>query len=135
MKRICLKLFSLQKFDKDRSFIKKQQAEEFCKKDVLKKFHKIHLKTPGLECLFNKVSGLRPATLLKNRLQHRCFHVNFVKFFLQNISWRLLLFVICLTEKTKEPKFLLLEKSTKLTILLSFHFEKTFYTLYCECMF
>ena len=134
-----MKLFSLQKFDKDRSFIKKQPAEEFCKKDVLKKFHKIHRKSPGLECLFNKVSGLRPATLLKNRLQHRCFHVNFVKFFripfLQNISRRLLLFVICLTERTKEPKLLLLEKSTKLTILLSFHFKNTFYTLYCECIF
>ena len=133
-----MKLFSLQKFDKDRSFIKKQPAEEFCKKDVLKKFHKIHRKTPGLECLFNKVSGLRPATLLKNRLQRRCFHVNFVKFFRMpflDISRRLLLFVICLTERTKEPKLLLLEKSTKLTILLSFHFEKTFYTLYCECMF
>ena len=38
---------------------------------------------------------LRPATLLKKRLWHRCFLVNFVKFlrtpFLQNISGRLLL--------------------------------------------
>ena len=30
--------------------------------------------------LFNKVSDLRPATLLKKRLWHRCFYVNFVKF-------------------------------------------------------
>ena len=29
---------------------------------------------------FNKVADLRPATLLKTRLWHRCFHVNFVKF-------------------------------------------------------
>ena len=29
---------------------------------------------------FNKVAGLRPATLLKKRLWHRCFPVNFVKF-------------------------------------------------------
>ena len=28
---------------------------------------------------FNKVAGLRPATLLKKRLWHRCFPVNFVK--------------------------------------------------------
>ena len=39
--------------------------------------------------------GLRPATLLKKRLWHRCFPVNFVKFlrtpFLQNASGRLLL--------------------------------------------
>ena len=37
---------------------------------------------------FNKVTDLRPATLLKNRLWHRCFPVNFAKFlrtpFLQN---------------------------------------------------
>ena len=32
------------------------------------------------ESLFNKVAGLRPATLLKKRLWHRCFLVNFVKF-------------------------------------------------------
>ena len=29
---------------------------------------------------FNKVADLRLATLLKNRLWHRCFPVNFVKF-------------------------------------------------------
>ena len=44
---------------------------------------------------FNKVAGLRPATLFKKRLCHRCFLVNFAKFlktpFLQNIPGRLLL--------------------------------------------
>ena len=29
---------------------------------------------------FNKVAGLRPVTLLKQRLCHRCFPVNLVKF-------------------------------------------------------
>ena len=29
---------------------------------------------------FNKVAGLRPATLLKKRLWHKCFPVNFAKF-------------------------------------------------------
>ena len=47
------------------------------------------------ESLFNKVAGLRSATLLKKRLWHRCFPVNFAKFqrtpFLQNASGRLLL--------------------------------------------
>ena len=42
--------------------------------------------------------GLRPATLLKKRLWHRCFPTNFVKFlrtpFSQNTSGRLLLNVI-----------------------------------------
>ena len=45
--------------------------------------------------LFNKVTSLRPATLLKKRLWHRCFPVNFTKFlktpFLQNTFGRLLL--------------------------------------------
>ena len=44
---------------------------------------------------FNKVAGLKPATLLKKRLWHWCFPVNFVKFlrtpFSQNTSWRQLL--------------------------------------------
>ena len=44
------------------------------------KFRKIHKKTPLPESLFNKVSGLRPATVLKKRLWHRCFPVNFAKF-------------------------------------------------------
>ena len=47
--------------------------------------------------LFNKVAGLKPATLLKKRLCHRCFPVNFMKFlrtpFLQNTSGLLLLFL------------------------------------------
>ena len=37
--------------------------------------------------LFNKVAGLRPATLLKKRLGHRCFPVNFVKF-LRTPFWK-----------------------------------------------
>ena len=44
---------------------------------------------------FGKVTGLWPATLLKKRLWHRCFPVNFVKFlqtpFLTEHLWWLLL--------------------------------------------
>ena len=45
--------------------------------------------------LFNKVSGLRPATSLRKRLWHRCFPLNFAKFlrtlFLtENLRWLLL---------------------------------------------
>ena len=44
---------------------------------------------------FNKAADLRPETLLKKRLWHKCFHVNFAPFlrtpFLQNTSRRLLL--------------------------------------------
>ena len=70
----------------------KQLPEVFCKKRFSKKFRKILRKT--LQALFfNKVVG-RPATLLKKRLWHRCFTVNFAKFLrgplLQNTSGRLL---------------------------------------------
>ena len=32
------------------------------------------------ESFFNKIAGLSPATLLKKRLWHKCFPVNFEKF-------------------------------------------------------
>ena len=37
-------------------------------------------KKPMPECLFDKVAGFRPTTLLKISLRHRCFPVNFAKF-------------------------------------------------------
>ena len=47
---------------------------------------------------FNKVEGLRPAALLKKKLWHRCFPVNFAKFlrtpFLtEHLRWLLLSYV------------------------------------------
>ena len=48
--------------------VQKQPPEVFCKKMCSWKFHKIHRKTPVPETFFNKVAGLRPATLLKKRL-------------------------------------------------------------------
>ena len=65
------------------------------KKGVLRNFTKFTGKHLCQSLFFNKVTGLRPATLLEKRLWHRCFPVNFVKFlrtpFLQNTSGRLLL--------------------------------------------
>ena len=51
-------------------------------------FRKFHRKTPVLESLYDKVARVLlkltlihdPATLLKKRLWHRCFPVNFAKF-------------------------------------------------------
>ena len=69
--------------------------EVFYKKGVLRNFTKFTGKHLCQGLFFNKVTGLRSATLLKKRLWHRCFLVNFVKFlrtpFLQNTSGRLLL--------------------------------------------
>ena len=47
---------------------------------VLKKFTKFTGKHLCQRLFFNKVAGLRPVTLLKKRLWHRYFPVNFVKF-------------------------------------------------------
>ena len=55
----------------------KQPPEVFCKKRCSFKFRKIQL---CQSLFFNKVAGLRPATLLKKRLRHRCFAANFSKF-------------------------------------------------------
>ena len=61
------------------------RPEVFCKKGVLRNFTKFTGKHLCQSFFFN-----RPATLLKKKLWHRCFPVNFVKFlrtpFLQNTS-------------------------------------------------
>ena len=91
--------------------------ELFCKKSFLKNFAKLTRKHLYQRLFFrkvacnifqnlflNKVAGLRPATLLKKRLWHRCFPVNFAKFlrtpFLtEHLRWVLLntdsLLIIC----------------------------------------
>ena len=79
----------------------KQPPEVFYKKGVLRNFTKFTGKHLCQSLSFNKVADLRPATLLKKRLWHRCFPVNFVKFlrtpFLQNTAGRLLLKCKCLS--------------------------------------
>ena len=66
--------------------------EVFCEKGVLRNFAKF---TGKHVCPFDKVEGLRPANLLKKRLWHRCFPVNFAKFlrtpFFTELLLRLLL--------------------------------------------
>ena len=68
----------------------KQFSELFCKKAVLKNFANFTGKHLCESLFVNKVVGLRPATLLKKRLWHRRFPVNFAKFlqkpFLQKTS-------------------------------------------------
>ena len=66
------------------------RPDVFCKKGVFKSLTKCTGKHMCHSLFFNKVVGLMPATLLKKRLRHRCFPVNFVKFykhlFTQNTS-------------------------------------------------
>ena len=72
------------------------RPEVFCKKNVLRNFERFTGKHLCQSHFFNKVAGLRAATLLKKRFWHRCFPVTFAKFlrtpFLQNTSGRLLAF-------------------------------------------
>ena len=69
--------------------------EVFCEKGILTNFTKFTGKHLYHSPFFNKVAGLRPATLLIKRLWHKSFPVNFVKFlrtsFLTEHLWWLLL--------------------------------------------
>ena len=58
----------------------KQPPEVFYKNGVLRNLAKFRGKHLCQSLLFNKVAGLSPATLLKKRLWHKCFLVNFAKF-------------------------------------------------------
>ena len=50
------------------------------RKDVLRNFAKFTGEHLCQRLFLNKVAGLRPAILIKKRLWHRCFPVNFAKF-------------------------------------------------------
>ena len=52
-----------------------------CKKGFLRNLVKFTGKHLCQSIFFNKVAGLRPATLLKKRPWHRCFPMNFAKFY------------------------------------------------------
>ena len=79
-------------------FILRRGSHRRCsvRKGVLRNFENFTGKHLCQSPFFNKVAGLRTATLLKKRLWHRCFPVNIAKFlrtpFLQNISGQLLVF-------------------------------------------
>ena len=76
------------------------RPDVFCKRGVLRNFTKFTGKHLCQSLFFNKIAGLSSATLLKKRLWHRCFPVNFMKFlrtpfFIERLWW-LLLFVVFL---------------------------------------
>ena len=77
----------------------KQPPEVFCKNRYSEKCRKIQGKHLCQSLLFNKVADLSPATLLKRRLRHTCFPVNFAKFlitpFLQKTSRDCFWYVQC----------------------------------------
>ena len=72
------------------------RPEVFCNKDVLRNFAKFTGKHLCTSLFFDKVAVLRPAILLKKRLWHSCFPVNFAKFlrtpfFIEHLWWLLLM--------------------------------------------
>ena len=82
-------------------FVRSSHPEVFCKISVLKNFTKFTGKHLCQSLLFNKVAGLRPATLLKKKLCNRCFPANFVKFlrthfYIERLWWLLLTNHMCL---------------------------------------
>ena len=97
------------------------------KKGVLKNFAKLTGKHLCLSLFFNKVASRRSATLLKKKLWHRCFPVDFAKFlrtpffysfakflrtpFVRNTSERLLLWTTA--SETSNTKYLGLIKRSK----------------------
>ena len=65
---------------KSRIISRRSHPDVLCKKSILKNFTKFTGKHPGWSLFFSKVPSWRPATLLKKRLQYKCFPVNFAKF-------------------------------------------------------
>ena len=71
------------------------------RKGVLRNFAKFIWKHLCQSLFFNKVVDHRPATLLKKRLWHRCFPVNFAiflrtPFFIEHLWWLFLFFTFSL---------------------------------------
>ena len=84
-------LFSKQVFQK-------QPPEMLCKKGLLINFTEFTGKNRCQGLFLNKVADLRPATILRKRLWHRCFPMNFAKFvrtpfIIERLWWLLLVFL------------------------------------------
>ena len=82
---------------------------------------------------FTRVADLRPATLLKKRLWHRCFPANFVKFlrtpFLQTTSERLVLFKGFPANFVKFLRTPFLQTTSERLVLFKGNFQRIFKNL------
>ena len=92
---ICVWVGAPQNWHDDKVFNRSSRRSCSVKKVFLEILQNSQENTCARDSFFNKVAGLRPATLFKKSLWHRCFTVNFAKFLgaplLQNTSGRLLL--------------------------------------------
>ena len=80
---------------------RRSRPKVFCKKDVLRNFIKFTGKHLCQSLLFNKDAGLKPATLLKRKLWHRCFPVNFMRL-LRKLFFRTPLVAACVNVISKD---------------------------------
>ena len=92
-KSLCWKILGARLIDRS------SRPEVFCKKGVFRIFTKFTGKHMCQSIFFNEVADLRPATLLKTRLWHKCFPVNFDKFlrtpfYIEHPWWLLLDWII-----------------------------------------
>ena len=104
-----LKMFRLARKNKWNKLKNLLSSHQKCsvKKGVPGNFTKFTGKYLCQSLFFNKVAGLRPALLLKKRLWHCCFPVNFVKFlqtFFLHRLWHYNIAKICYCDKKKVKK-------------------------------
>ena len=59
----------------EKIIIKSSLSVVLCKNGILKNFANFTGKHLSRSLIFSKVAGLRPAFLLKKRLQHRCLQI------------------------------------------------------------
>ena len=67
--------------------MEKQPPQVFYKKDVSKNFAKFTAKQLCRSFFFDKMSGIKPPTLLKLRLRRGCFAMNFARFLSTHFVW------------------------------------------------
>ena len=60
--------------------LRSRRPKVLCKKDVLRNFARFTGNELYQRLFFDKIVGLRPASLFKRKFWHKCFCVNFVKF-------------------------------------------------------
>ena len=92
-------------------YYRSTRPEMCCEKSVLRNFTKFTGKNLCQSLFFNIVARLMPATLLKKRLWHKCFPVNFAKFLrtpflIEHSRWLLL---ILLTDNISKLQISLLK--------------------------
>ena len=90
------------------AYFRSSRSEVFFKKGVFKNFAKFTGKHLCQSLFVNKISGLRPATLLKKKLWHKSFPVNFMKFlrtpfFIEHLLVGAYLFLQCMQYQNMTP--------------------------------